>query len=247
MEKTMTQQQNNIKVITFDLDDTLWHVKPVLIKAEEIVFNWLSERAPKVSDQFSAESFRDWKWDLYKKQPNLTNKISQMRIFSVEQVLLYVGYEKKIATQYAAESFEIFLDARHQVTLFDEVLPLLKALHGRYSLGVLTNGNADVNRLDIGKLFDFSFSAEQLNASKPAADHFEAAQKTSGAKASEIIHIGDHIEHDVVGARLAGCHAIWFNPKKKSREFQQHSFTEVHSLSEIPAAIKKLEESLSQS
>ena len=32
---------NPISVVTFDLDDTLWAVRPVLLKAEDIVFDWL--------------------------------------------------------------------------------------------------------------------------------------------------------------------------------------------------------------
>ncbi len=230
-----------IKVITFDLDDTLWEVTPVLIKAEKIVFDWLVINAAKIGERFSADSLRDWKWKLYKQQPQLNNKISQMRIFSVEQALLHVGYSPTEAKITAHQAFDIFLDARHQVTLFDDVVPMLETLRHDYSLGVLTNGNADISRLNIGKLFDFSFSAEQLNASKPAPQHFQAAQQFSGAKAEEIIHIGDHIEHDVAGARLAGCHAIWYNPGKNPRTMHEHDFLEVHSLADLPQIIKQIE------
>jgi putative hydrolase of the HAD superfamily len=233
-----------IKVITFDLDDTLWEVTPVLIEAERIVFDWLVTNAAKIGDRFSAQSLRDWKWKLYQQQSELSNKISQMRIYSVEQALLYVGYDAAESTKIAREAFDIFLDARHNVTLFDEVIPMLEVLRRQYSLGVLTNGNADVSRLEIGALFDFSFSAEQLNASKPAPQHFQAAQQFSGASANEIIHIGDHLEHDIVGARLAGCHAIWFNPDKKPRPSDEHTYLEVHSLADLPETIRRFEQQL---
>lgn len=238
------KQEQAIKVITFDLDDTLWEVTPVLIEAEKIVFDWLVANAAKIGDRFSAQSLRDWKWQLYRQQPELSNKISQMRIDSVEQALLHVGYNAAESTQIAQRAFDIFLDARHNVTLFDDVIPMLEILRGQYSLGVLTNGNADVSRLEIGAFFDFSFSAEQLNASKPAPQHFQAAQQFSGASADEIIHIGDHIEHDIVGARLAGCHAIWFNPDKKIRPIDEHTFMEVHSLADLPETIRRFEQQL---
>jgi HAD superfamily hydrolase (TIGR01549 family) len=233
-----------IKVITFDLDDTLWEVTPVLIEAERIVFDWLVTNAGKIGDQFSAQSLRDWKWKLYQQQSELSNKISEMRIYSVEQALLYVGYNAAESAKISQEAFDIFLDARHNVTLFDDVIPMLEVLGRQYSLGVLTNGNADISRLEIGALFDFSFSAEQLNASKPAPEHFQAAQQFSGASAHEIIHVGDHIDHDIAGARLAGCHAIWFNPDKKPRPTIEQTFMEVHSLAELPATIERFEQQL---
>ena len=38
-----------IKVITFDLDDTLWDARPVLITAEEALFTWLSSCCPEAA------------------------------------------------------------------------------------------------------------------------------------------------------------------------------------------------------
>jgi len=237
----MTKHNNNtIKVVTFDLDDTLWLLKPVIIEAERIVFKWLSDQAPKFAAHFTLQSFGEWKWQRYKSQPPLANQISQMRIASMEQALVEAGYRQDQALPLAADAFAVFLQARHQVTLFEGVEALLQTLHGRYSLGVLTNGNADIRRLAIGPMFDFSFSAEQLNASKPAADHFLAAQRISGVSAKEIIHIGDHLEHDVAGARLAGCHAIWFNPDKKPRPPGPQQFLEASTLAQIPALIESL-------
>ena len=48
-----------IKVITFDLDDTLWQATPVLIKAEQAVYQWLTNTQPASADHYSAESLRD--------------------------------------------------------------------------------------------------------------------------------------------------------------------------------------------
>jgi len=236
----MKTKYHNIKVVTFDLDDTLWQLKPVMIEAERIVFDWLGEQAPKFAAHFTRQSFGEWKMQRYKNQPPQANQISQMRIAAMQQALVEAGYAVDDARQLAADAFAVFLHARHQVTLFEGVEALLQTLHSRYSLGVLTNGNADIRRLTIGPLFDFAFSAEQLNASKPAADHFQAAQRASGARAEEIIHIGDHLEHDVAGARLAGCHAIWFNPAKNPRPAGPQDFFEISSLAEIPALIASL-------
>ena len=36
----------NIQLITFDLDDTLWDTAPVIVSAEAVLREWLSEHAP---------------------------------------------------------------------------------------------------------------------------------------------------------------------------------------------------------
>ena len=44
-----------IEVITFDLDDTLWDVRPALIKAEAAQNLWLETHYPKALGRLSAE------------------------------------------------------------------------------------------------------------------------------------------------------------------------------------------------
>ena len=36
----------NIQLITFDLDDTLWDTAPVIVSAEAVLRQWLSEHDP---------------------------------------------------------------------------------------------------------------------------------------------------------------------------------------------------------
>ncbi|MCX7079975.1 MAG: HAD family hydrolase, partial [Pseudomonas sp.] len=35
-----------IKLITFDLDDTLWDTAPVIVSAEAVLRDWLAQQAP---------------------------------------------------------------------------------------------------------------------------------------------------------------------------------------------------------
>ena len=234
----MINSRSPINVITFDLDDTLWDIEPVLVKAEKTVFNWLEQQAPKLTKHFNEQSLREWKLHIFHQHPELAHQISQLRIIALEKALLHVGYHPDFSKEYSLLAFDLFLQARHQVDFFDTVKPMLEKLKHRYMLGVLTNGNADISRLEHGHFFDFSFSAEQLNASKPASNHFMEAQKFSGVHADQIIHIGDHIQHDIAAALEAGCHAIWFNPKRLPNP---QAVAEVHCLSEIPAAIHSIE------
>ena len=88
----------------------------------------------------------------------------------------------------------------------------LKALSEKYMLGVLTNGNADIYKLPIGKYFEFSISSLEAQDSKPNKSHFELAKsRLPNLKYSEMLHIGDHQINDVFGAHALGIKVLWFN------------------------------------
>ena len=74
------------------------------------------------------------------------------------------------------------------------------------------------------------------------------ASRYPSLNASEIIHIGDSLEHDVIGALDAGLHAIWFNPDNKEISAdvtaKYHvNFYQVQCLSDIPAVIDTINKS----
>ena len=229
-----------IQVITFDLDDTLWHCAPVIEGAEQAVFDWFAEYAPRVLQHFDRPGFDQLKQEVYQQHPELAHQITQVRIIALELALTRSGYSTAEAVDLATQAFAVFIEARHRVELFDDTVAMLEQLHPQYQLGVLTNGNADVARLNIGDFFDFAFAAESLNSSKPAPAHFHAAMREAGVAAEQIVHIGDHPDHDIAGARDAGCHAIWFNRRNEKWPGAQPEPLQVTSIAEIPAVIASL-------
>ena len=46
----------SIKVVAFDLDDTLWDMKPTLIRAERVLGKWLAENCPNLT--YDVETMR---------------------------------------------------------------------------------------------------------------------------------------------------------------------------------------------
>ena len=231
-----------IKTITFDLDDTLWEVKPTLIRAEEKTFAWLKQNAPNITQAYDMKALMQWRMKVHSERPELAHQISESRRIAITEALINVGYPAKEAEEMAEQAFQLFLTARHDVTVFDEVEPLLKALKQKYILGVLTNGNANVRKLPISHYFDFAYSAEELNASKPAPDMFQAALQASNAQPQELIHIGDHIEHDVQGALDIGSHAIWLNWDGQPLP-SEHKAHEANRLDDILPIIQRIDSS----
>jgi len=172
--------------------------------------------------------------------PELTHQISTLRRKALARALRQSGYTQQQADLHAQAAFNVFLDTRHQVELFPYTVEVLHQLHQRYQLGALTNGNADIGRTAIGHYFDFSFSAEQLNNSKPHPALFHAALKYTGLSGSVCVHVGDHPTHDIQGAQQAGFFSVWVNRNSAAWPGGTPPSAEVSCLSELPEVIKQL-------
>ena len=114
----------------------------------------------------------------------------------------------------------------------------LEELKEKYMLGVITNGNADIEKIGISHFFEFNISASQINIGKPDPRIFEEARLKAGLKAEEICHVGDHPINDVEGSYNVGMKPIWFNEKKEDWPLENKpEYKEVSHWSELPETI----------
>ncbi|MBT4519996.1 MAG: HAD family hydrolase [Halieaceae bacterium] len=232
----------SIKVITFDLDNTLWDVTPTLLKAEQAQRDWLLEHRPGAIEQHDHQSLWELKKSVWKRNTHLAHQISKMRIQFLVELQCAAGYSEANAIEGAKQAFQVFLRCRHAVVLYEEALDVLQLLARTYTLGALTNGNADVYKTDAGEYFDFAFLAEELNASKPAPDMFHAALRHSGVSAEQIIHVGDNPDHDIAGAQSVGMHTIWMNSQGEEWSGGDRADREIDNLQQLPEAIEAIAE-----
>ena len=128
---------------------------------------------------FSSEERKKWK-ELVSQEPGLANRLSELRQKVIYELLVENRVASEEAKSLSKESFKIFLDERHKVVYFDDVLETLEALKNKYILGVITNGNADIKTLKIDHLFDFYVNAEMVNESKPGKKIFDEDAKLAG-------------------------------------------------------------------
>lgn len=222
----------NIKLITFDLDDTLWDTAPVIASAEVVLRDWLQANAPLLGD-VPVEHLFAIRERIVLAEPELKHRISALRRRVLTRALEDVGYGQMQAQQLAELGFEVFLHARHKVEIFPEVQPMLELLSQHYALGVITNGNADVSRLGLADYFRFALCAEDLGIGKPDPAPFVEALRRSGVPASEAVHVGDHPRDDIAGAQRAGLRAVWFNPQAKAWPGEQAPDAEIQRLSHL--------------
>lgn len=228
-------------LITFDLDDTLWDVGTVLARAEQRVERWMQTHCPRVPQRYDRAALMELRKRLYRDRPELRHRISELRIEAMRLALLESGHDEDSARRLAAQAFAVFMEGRHDIEPFASVDTVLAQLARRYVLGALTNGNADVFRLPLGRHFRFAFNAETLGASKPAPEHFEAALRAADVPPERALHVGDHLEHDVLGARRAGMTAVWFNREGRDHEGEEPPHAQFSNFGELPALIENLE------
>ncbi len=223
----------SIRLITFDLDDTFWETTPAIQSAETALRNWLGVHAPRLGE-FPVEALGAIRRMLIERDPALRHRISELRRRILQHALHDAGYPADEADQMAERAFQVFLDARHEVQIFPDVQPTLEFLANHYTLGVITNGNADVRRLGLADYFQFTLCAEELGIGKPDPHPFEQALRLGDARPDQAVHIGDHALDDIAGAQQAGLRAIWFNPKRASWSHDYHPDAEIQSLAELP-------------
>jgi len=229
-----------IAVITFDLDNTLWDVEPALRRAEEAQQAWLLTHRPGAAEAFDHDALFEFRRDVWRRHPHLAHHVSAMRTQMLYELQLAAGYSDAEARAGADAAFAAFLAERHKVVLYEEALGILELLARDYTLGALTNGNADIYRTDAAEYFDFAFLAEDIGASKPHPDMFQAALRRTGAAPAEVVHVGDDPEHDIAGARAAGLHTVWMNNRRREWPGGVPADREITSLQQLPAAVASI-------
>jgi FMN hydrolase / 5-amino-6-(5-phospho-D-ribitylamino)uracil phosphatase len=195
------------KVLSFDLDDTLWPVAPVIAAAESALLAWLRTRYPRTVDGHSMESLRTQRAQVAQRFPQHGHDLTFLRHRALKDLFGAAGHPESLAD----EALEIFFAARNRVEFYDDVRPSLRRLQARYRLFAISNGNADLERCGIADLFSGHVTARAAGAAKPDARIYAALLKMTGVEAIEVLHIGDDPLADVVGATQAGMQAVWLN------------------------------------
>jgi FMN hydrolase / 5-amino-6-(5-phospho-D-ribitylamino)uracil phosphatase len=194
-------------VLSFDLDDTLWAVEPVMLAAERDMLSWLREHHADIMQLHDQDSLRALRVRVAERFPNRSHDMTFLRQRALQE--MFAG--KKESELHAAEAFEVFYATRNRVTLYGEVEASLERLRRRYRLFALSNGNADLKRCGIAHLFEGHITAITAGAAKPDARIFAQLMRDAGVEAREVLHIGDDPHADVMGAVQAGMQAAWLN------------------------------------
>ncbi|MDR2197785.1 MAG: HAD family hydrolase [Coriobacteriales bacterium] len=131
---------------------------------------------------------------------------------------------------------------------FDDTLPTLDALAARgLRLGLISNWDSSLESIIVGMGLDHYFSvilaSTVVRAHKPQRQIFDLALERLGLDARSAVHVGDHLQADVGGARAAGLRPVLldrdhrFDASASAASGAQGDFAVIHSLSELEGLV----------
>jgi 2-haloalkanoic acid dehalogenase type II len=197
----------DVDAVIFDLDDTLWDVGPVILRAEHAMMSFLAERYPRVVRRHTLETMRDVRARMAIEHANMRHDFTWLRLRALELHALEAGYPVAMA----GEAFEVFYRARNEVAVYEDVVPALVRLARKFRLFAVSNGNADLRSIGLAAHFERSLAAREAGMAKPDARIFEMLLGAARVRPERAVHVGDDPHADVEGARRAGIRAVWVN------------------------------------
>jgi putative hydrolase of the HAD superfamily len=225
-----------ISAISFDGDMTLWDFEQVMRHSLKHTLAALQRQRPTprvlkltieemiaIRDQF-AEEVKGAVWNL-----------EEIRRRAFERTLEHVGCPDK---ELAAHLNQIYLKHRFEdIELYPDVVPTFDILAPHFKLGLLSNGNTYPERCGLDGSFAFVVFSQDVQVVKPDPRIFHITAQRAGCELTEMLHVGDSLKNDVVGARNAGVPCVWLNREGIPNDTETQPDYEAASLSEIPAIV----------
>ncbi len=207
-----------IRAITLDLDNTLWNIFPTIERAEANSYSLLKQIYPRVAERYSIEDVRDLREELFESLPHIRHDFTELRRQVYIHMLQACGY----SLDGVDDLIERFLHDRNQLTLYPDSLPALNSLYDKYPLVSLSDGNSDLEKVGIRDFFVGCVYAADVGFLKPHYAGFLRACEIANSKPEETLHIGDHPESDIDGAKNAGLRTMWMrrNGEKWEKDYE---------------------------
>ena len=212
-----------IKAISFDLDDTLYSNKPVMMAIEKKMIAYFAKhlaaqqhKLPKAFANFTMRYWYQFRRQAISKHPELSNDVVRVRLESYRLGLSSLGYSKEEAQKMAQAAVDYFIALRSDFSVPNASKELLAKLGKRYTLVAISNGNVDCHALGIADYFHHIYHAgwqknEQLLKQKPSTDMFDLACQQLAIVPQQLLHVGDCGRSDIQGALRAGCQSAWLS------------------------------------
>ena len=159
----------------------------------------------------------------------------EIRQRAFERTLEHVGHPDK---DLAAHLNTVYRKHRYgDIELYPDVIPTFDALAPHFKLGLLSNGNTYPESCGLDRRFAFVVFSQDVQVEKPDPKIFQITAERAGCDLTEILHVGDSLKNDVMGAKNVGMHTVWLNRNGVPNDTKNQPDYEVASLTEIPEII----------
>jgi len=224
------------KHIFFDLDRTLWDFETNSYQTlSELIDKYkLKERGVRSVDNFIADYYKinDDLWSDYRN--GLIDKETLRYQRFHKAFSLYEINDEELTVNFGNDY--VFLSPL-KTNLFSYTVEILEYLKPKYELHIITNGFEEVQHIKmknsgIENYFSEIITSERAGFKKPDKRIFDFSMQLTNALPRHSLMIGDSLEADIIGAKNAGLHQVFFNSHN-----QQHN-------EEVTYEIKELKELL---
>ena len=204
-----------IKAMSFDLDDTLYDNGPVVRRAEAWMHMHLRCQYPHIR-HLDDNAWAQLKRHVIHQQPSLIHDVSAMRIACLTALFLRHDYSEQDARSVAEVIFKQVLAVRSDFVVPEKTFAVLSELASKIPLIAVTNGNVDTDKIGLTPFFTAVIKPGNGLRMKPYPDLFTLAAETLALPPQHILHVGDHLKSDVAGAISNGFMSAWFNDQQQS-------------------------------
>lgn len=222
----------NPTTISFDGDGTLWDFEQAMRRALASTLAELVRLAPEAeSRQLTVDRMIAIRDEVAQGLEGQRYRLEDIRLKAFEVTLTSVGIHdvalaRELNAFYHTHRF-------HYLKLYPDVTPSLNALARRFRLGLLSNGNTDPERCGLENRFGFVLFAQDCGFEKPDRRIFEQALELAQCTSDQMVHVGDSLQSDVLGARNAGVASAWLNRRGTANDTEIIPDIEIASLAEL--------------
>ena len=205
-----------VEAVLFDLFNTL-----VLLESDQVFYTPCLRRLhaflARNGINIPFEEFRRVYFEVRDKLYAETEKSLEEPHFNVRVslVLQRVGYDFDVSSPIVVGATVAFTDEfMKYVHLDPDTINVLRGLHGKYKLGLVSNfaipecASRLLDKFGLTEFFDVVLVSGAINKRKPGSEIFERALKALGVNSSETVFVGDMLDLDVKGAKNVGMKAV---------------------------------------
>jgi len=205
-----------VEAVLFDLFNTL-----VLLESDEVFYTpclrRIHEFLARNGINIPFEEFRRIYFEVRNRLNAETEKSLEEPHFNVRVslVLQRFGYNFDVSSPIVVGATMAFTDEfMKYVHLDPDTINVLRVLHGKYKLGLVSNFAIPecawrlLDKFGLNEFFDVVLVSGAINKRKPGSEIFERALKALGVNSSEAVFVGDMLGLDVKGAKNVGMKAV---------------------------------------
>ena len=226
---------SGITAISFDVDGTLQDFDGLMRLSLRKILDELGRIDPDVARRLDVERMVAIRNEIHDRLLGRVTDLDAVREESMREALREAGRPDDALGSHLAK---VYFRHRDEVrALFPDVRLALERLAPDYRLGLLSNGNSRAKALGIDDLMSFEvFSQDHGGIEKPDPRLFEIALREAGCEPRELLHVGDWLESDVVGALNVGAQAVLLSRNGASPA--PGDVPEIRSLAELPSLLR---------